>query len=99
MKRFPDSAILHVFAGDACRELKRYDDAFPHWEAAVQLDDKFLDAMYSMAFCRGDMGQFSKAADIWEDIARRLDQRGLEIEAQWPREMAEKCRDQAIQQK
>lgn len=97
--QFPEEGLLHVYAGDACRELKRYDEAFPHWEAAVRLDNKFLDALYSMAFCRGDMGQFSKAADIWEDIARRLDQRGLEIEAQWPREMAKKCRDQAIKQK
>lgn len=96
---FPEEGLLHVYAGDACRELKRYDEAFPHWEAAVQLDDKFLDAMYSMAFCRGDMGQFDKAAVIWEDIASRLDKRGLEIEAQWPREMAEKCRDQAMKQK
>lgn len=91
---FPEEGMLHVYAGDACRELKRYEEAFPHWETAVKLDDRFLDAMYSMAFCRGDMGQFDKAAVIWEDIARRLDARGLEIEAQWPREMAEKCRAQ-----
>ena len=92
---FPEEGMLHVYAGDACRALKRYEDAFPHWEAAVRLDDKYLDAMYSMAFCRGDLGQFDKAADIWEGIARRLDARGLEIEAQWPRNMAEKCRAQA----
>ncbi len=91
LERFPEEGLLHVYAGDACRELKRYEAAFPHWEAAVRLDDKFLDALYSMAFCRGDMGQFDKAAVIWEDIARRLDTRGLEIESQWPREMAEKC--------
>lgn len=92
LEKFPEEGLLHVYAGDACRELKRYDEAFPHWEAAVGLDDKFLDAMYSMAFCRGDMGQFDKAADIWEEIARKLTARGLEIEAQWPREMAEKFR-------
>lgn len=94
LKSFPQEGLLHVYAGDACRELKRYDEAFTHWEVSVQLDDKFLDAMYSMAFCRGEMGQFDKAADIWEAISRKLDARGLEIEAQWPREMAEKCREQ-----
>ena len=99
LEKFPEEGLLHVYAGDACRELKRFGEAFPHWEAAVRLDDKFLDAMYSMAFCRGDMGQFGKAADIWEDIARRLDARGLEIEAQWPREMAEKCKEKAMKQK
>lgn len=92
--RFPEEGLLHVYAGDACRELKRYDEAFPHWEAAVRLDGKFLDAMYSMAFCHGDLGQFDKASAVWEDIARRLDARGLEIEAQWPRTMAEKCKAQ-----
>jgi len=92
LTRFPEEGLLHVYAGDACRTLKRYDEAFSHWEAAVRQDDKYLDAMYSMAFCRGDMGQFDKAADIWEDIARRLEARGFEIEAQWPKEMAEKCR-------
>ena len=55
--------------------------------------------MFSVAFCHGDLGQFAKAAGVWEEIARRLDARGLEIEAQWPREMAEKCRDQAMKQK
>lgn len=99
LAKFPEEGLLHVYAGDACRELKRFGEAFPHWEAAVRLDDKYMDAMFSMAFCRGDMGQFDKAADIWADIARRLDARGLEIEAQWPREMAEKCRDQAMKQK
>jgi transcriptional regulator with XRE-family HTH domain len=94
LAKFPEEGLLHVYAGDACRELKQYEEAFPHWETAVRLDDKFLDAMYSMAFCRGDMGQFDKAADLWEDIARRLDARGLEIDAQWPREMATKCREQ-----
>ena len=89
---FPEEGLLHVYAGDSLRALKRYEEAFPHWEAAVAIDDKFLDAMYSMAFCRGDMGQFGKAADIWEEITRRLEARGLEIEAHWPREMAEKCR-------
>lgn len=95
LEKFPQEGLLHVYAGDACRKLKRYDEAFPHWEAAVRLDDKFLDAMYSMAFCRGDMGQFDKAANLWEEIAKKLDERGLEIEAQWPREMAVKCREQA----
>lgn len=93
LAHFPQEGLLHVYAGDACRALKRYDEAFPHWEAAVALDDKFLDAMYSMAFCREELKQFDKASVLWEDIARRLDARGLEIEAQWPREMAEKCRE------
>lgn len=89
---FPREGLLHVYAGDACRSLKRFDEAFRHWEAAVRLDDKFLDALYSTAFCHEELGQLDKAAAVWEDVARRLEGRGLEIEAGWPREMAEKCR-------
>lgn len=92
--RFPLEGLLHGYAGDSCRALKRYDEAFSYWEAAIRIDARFLDFMFSMAFCHGDLGQFDKAADVWEEIARRLDARGLEIEAQWPREMAEKCREQ-----
>ena len=90
--RFPEEAMLHLYAGDACRELKRYNHAFPYWEKAVQLDESLIDALFSMAFCRGEMGQFDKAAALWEDIARRLEAQGLEEEAIMPRNMAEKCR-------
>ncbi|MBQ8555287.1 MAG: helix-turn-helix transcriptional regulator [Clostridia bacterium] len=95
LTRFPQEGLLHVYAGDACRALKRYDDAFTHWEASVRIDTKYLDAMYSMAFCREELGEYGKAALLWEDIAHQLEARGLEIEAQWPQEMAEKCRNRA----
>ena len=94
LERFPEEAMLHLYAGDACRELKRFEHAFPHWEKAVQLDETLIDALFSMAFCRGEMGQFDKAAVLWEDIARRLEAQGLEESAIMPRNMAEKCRSQ-----
>ena len=71
--------------------MKRYDEAFEHWEASVRISTEFLDAMYSMAFCREELEQYDKAAVLWEAIANQLDARGLEIEAQWPREMADQC--------
>lgn len=95
LARFPDSALLHLFAGDACRILRRFDDAFAHWEATLRLDDKFTDALYSMAFCHEELGQYAAAADVWDRIVRKLEAQGLEIEAQWPREMAGKARDRA----
>lgn len=90
--RFPDSAILHLFAGDACRQLHRFTDAFAHWEATLRLDDKFTDAMFSTAFCHEELHQYAEAAATWDAIVHQLESQGLEIEAQWPREMAEKCR-------
>lgn len=95
LTRFPDNALLHILAGDACRTLGQYDKAFIHWNAAIHQDDKFTDAMFSMAFCYEELGQYDKAAAMWEDVARKLDEKGLEIEAQWPREMAEKCRNKS----
>ena len=89
---FPGSAILHIFAGDACRTLRKYGDAFSHWEAAIRLDDRFSDALFSMAFCHEELVQYDQAASVWDDIAYRLEKRGLKVEAQWPREMAAKCR-------
>ena len=95
LRRFPDSAILHLFAGDACRSLHRSDEAFPHWEATLRLDDKFTDALFSMAFCHEELGHYAAAADVWDRIVRKLTAQGLEIEAEWPREMAKKCRQKA----
>lgn len=92
LARFPDSALLHLFAGDACRELKRYDEAFAFWEATLRLDDKFTDALFSMAFCHEELHQYPEAAATWDRIVRKLTAQGLEIEAQWPREMAQKAR-------
>lgn len=92
LEKFPEEGLLHVYAGDACRTLKDYDRAFIHWEKAAELNTKYMDALFSMAFCREELGQFEKAAVIWEDIVRRLEEQGMEEEAKMPRSMAEKCR-------
>lgn len=92
LKRFPEEGALYVIAGDACRTLKRYDEAFDHWEKAVRTDAKYCDAMFSMAFCREELKQFEQAAELFAEIAKQLEARGMEVEAQMPREMAEKCR-------
>lgn len=92
LMQFPEEGQLHVYTGDACRALKRYEQAFVHWEKAADLDVKYVDSLFSMAFCREELGQYEKASVIWEDIARRLMEQGLEEEAKMPRSMAEKCR-------
>ena len=94
LEKFPGHALLHIYAGDSLRALRRFEEAFPHWDAAIAISTDFLDAFYSKAFCYGDLGRFDKAADTWEEIARLLDARGLEVEACWPRDMAAKCRAQ-----
>ncbi len=93
---FPEEAGLHTNRGDALRALKRYDEAFAAWQRAYELDARWQDAIFSMAFCHEELGQYGKAAAVWERIVRALMEQGLEEEAKQPREMAEKCRKKVI---
>ena len=89
--KFPKEAILYGFAGDACRELKRYAEAFSHWEKHLELDSTWLDSYFSMGFCYEEIGEYKKAYEVWATVSKILTQRGLIIEAEWPQEMAENC--------
>lgn len=91
IERFPDKAALHVYAGDICRTLKQYDEAFCHWQRALELDQSFLDAAYSMGFCHEELGNYDKAHKVWTDLTKELDRRGLTIERKYPAELAENC--------
>ena len=97
IERFPDKAALYVHAGDICRNLKRYDEAFAHWRKALELDDSHLDAVYSMGFCYEELGQYQNAYNIWTGLVRELDRRGWVIERAYPARMAEKCARKASQ--
>lgn len=92
IRRFPEKASLHVHAGDICRALKQYEQAFVHWKKAVELDASFLDAAYSMGFCHEELGDYKKALRVWTELTRELEHRGLVIESRFPAELAEKCR-------
>lgn len=89
--KFPNVALLYGYAGDACRRLKKYDEAFPYWEKHVELDSTYLDSYYSMAFCYEEIGEYKKAYDIWMKLSEIITARGGVIEAQWTKEMAENC--------
>lgn len=94
ISRFPEYAALHVHAGDICRSLKRYDEAFVHWRRALELDAGFLDAAYSMGFCHEEMGAYDKALQVWTALEQELDRRGLSIERKLPAQHAQLCRNQ-----
>ncbi len=89
--KFPKEAILYGFAGDACRELKRYEEAFSYWEKHLELDSTWLDSYFSMGFCYEEIGEYQKAYEVWRKVTGILTQRGLVVEAEWPQEMAENC--------
>ena len=91
MARFPEKASLYIHAGDICRSLHRYEEAFAYWRKAQELDSSYLDAMYSMGFCHEELGQYQQAHDVWTELVRVLDRRGLVIEREYPARMAEQC--------
>lgn len=91
--RFPESATLHVYTGDLLRTMKRYDEAFPHWKRALEIEPQWFDAAFSMGFCYEEMGEYEKACEVWTRIADGLEQRGFEAEVNWPRTLAQKCRE------
>lgn len=92
-QRFPENASVHVYIGDLCRAMKRYEDAFAHWKRARELEPQWMDAAYSMGFCCEELGDYEKAYEIWSGIADDLASRGFDAETNWPRSRAQKCRE------
>ena len=91
IERFPESDLLHYYAGEIAQEQKRYDDAFAYWRKALELDSGLMAAKYSMGFCYEELEQFDKAYQVWTSITDELDRKGFVIERKYPAELAEKC--------
>ena len=90
---FPESAMLHIYAGDLLRDMKRIDEAFPHWKRALEMEPDWLAAAHSMASCYEEIGDYKNACVVYTQIADNLEQRGFETEVNFPRSLAEKCRE------
>ena len=91
--KFPESSILHIYAGDLLRSMKRYDEAFTHWKRALEMEPEWCDAAYSMASCYEEMGDYANAYAVYNQIADNLENRGFEAEVNLPRSLAKKCRE------
>ncbi len=92
-ERFPENATLHIYTGDLLRSMKRYDEAFPHWRRARELEPDWLDAAWSMAECYEELGDYASAAETYNSIADNLTRRGFTEEVHLPRTLAHKCRE------
>ena len=95
--KFPQEAMLYIYAGDCCRELKKYEEAFAYWKKHQELDTKWLDTYYSMGFCYEEIGEYGEAYKIWVKLAEILTERGNVVEAEWPKEMAQRCKEKIHQ--
>ncbi|MBQ7875416.1 MAG: helix-turn-helix domain-containing protein [Oscillospiraceae bacterium] len=96
VEKFPGSSSLHIYAGDICRALKKYDEAFLHWNKAFEIDGTYLDAKYSIGFCYEEIGDYANAHRIWKELAEELKRRGLIVESEFPANLAEKCADKIL---
>lgn len=92
-QKFPESAMLHIYCGDLCKAMGRYEEAFAHWQRAREMEPTWMDSWYSMGFCYEELEDYDKAAQIWEAISDDLAARGFEAEVIWPRERARFCRE------
>ena len=90
---FPESASLHICMGDLLRAMKRCDEAFPHWQRALELEPDWCDAAYSMGECYEELGDYGKAMEVWYRLAAALERRGFDTEAAYPRSLALKCQE------
>ena len=91
--KFTESAILHIYAGDLMRSMKRYEEAFPHWKRALEMEPEWCDSAYSMASCYEEMGDWENAYKVYSEIADNLEHRGFDAEVNFPRTLARKCRE------
>lgn len=90
-QKFPESAMLHIYSGDLCKALGRYEDAFTHWQRAKEMEPTWMDSWYAMGFCYEELGDYANACQVWDAIADDLAARGFEAEVNWPRTQAKKC--------
>ena len=79
--------ILYIYGGDTYRALKKYDEAFKCWHKALDINDYYMDAWYSMGFSYTDLGDHVNEAEIWKKVIDMLTGRGCIYEANWPREL------------
>lgn len=89
--KFPDNAILYVYGGDACKNLKLYGEAFEYWDKAIGMDDSITAAKYSKAECYKELGEYEKASAIYKEIAEKINEIGYDIESVFPANEANLC--------
>ena len=94
MQRFPEGhAALHTYAGDACRALRRYDEAFACWNRALSVNEHFIDPLFSIGFCYDELGRYEEAISAWQRIIDWLMKRGMVYEQVLPRKMIQSARE------
>ena len=97
LELFPEEPMIWGSCGDVYEERKQYDQALECWGKALELDPGLYDFRYSVGFCYEKLGQYQKAYEVWVDIVQRLEREGYEMELEFPKELARKCKEKLDQ--
>lgn len=92
VERHPDTSELYVYGGDICKSLGRTEEAFDWMDRGLALDPELCDAKYAKAHWYEELGEWTKAAEVWSSLISDLEKRGFTIEAEEPRKKAAECR-------
>lgn len=92
IEKFPEETYIYCIAGDVCKELKKYDEAFLYWEKHLELDPKMLESLYSIAWCYEELGEYDKAYEAWMRMVNQLVEWNDDISAGYPKRKAEECK-------
>lgn len=91
--KFPENAMLHIYAGDILCAMKRYSEAFTRWQRALEMEPEYLSAAHSIADCYCELGDYAKAFEVYNQIADHLEKQGFDLEVSFTRSLANKCRE------
>ncbi|MHB1483533.1 MAG: hypothetical protein ACYCYI_02625 [Saccharofermentanales bacterium] len=88
------NAEIYTGAGDICRSLKKYDEAFVHWDKAFETDTSSISCLFSKAAAYEEIGQIVKAIETYESINDWLARQGFDlVDQEYPNQKINELRE------
>ncbi len=91
--RFPEETYIYCIAGDVCKELKKYDDAYMYWEKHLELNPKMVESLVGIAECHEELGEYEKAYETWMRMVDKFVEWKDDIAVGFPMRKAEECKE------
>ena len=70
-------AMSYLYAGESYDRMKQYDKALDCWSKSIEMDDKYSDALYSIALYYKDIGCKDKEKEAWNQVLMWLEKKEL----------------------
>lgn len=90
-RKFSDKWEIYDIGSYVCRALKKFNEAIAYCDKSYGLNAEYLDAMYSKVFCYEEMGDYSHAYAIWQQIIEQLKKDGYDVEVRREEKRAQMC--------